>query len=73
MWTVQAQEVSLGPNIPFEANALYDSVGDTDKLQVEVQPVAPMRELHQEGRCLLVLVCGAGHPQEEPKSRSFQP
>jgi hypothetical protein len=46
MWTVQAQEVSVGPIILFEANALFECVGDTDKLQVEVQPVAPMRELH---------------------------
>jgi len=49
MWTVQAQKVSVGSIIPFAAKALLESVGDTDKLQTEVQPVAPMRELHSEG------------------------
>lgn len=46
MWTVQAQEVSVGSIILFEANVLFEGGDDFDKLQVEVQPVAPMRELH---------------------------
>lgn len=37
MWAVQAQEVSLGPPIIFfEAKALHETNGDTDKLQIEV-------------------------------------
>lgn len=46
MWTVQTQEVS--PPffiIPFQTVMLGDSDGDTDKVQIEVQPVASMREL----------------------------